>query len=370
MLTPFHTVHLVHAVEAPLTAPTPTFTTTATRDSDSTFAYVGGQLSVHGASTAKVDLLATWTDQVDTDQGPVLSQYSAHVLEDGTPSDIPPAGTVPPATYTNNQITFQAPPPPTNQSGRTYLARHEFGDTKARTVIYQAVATSRFSEYFPSTIAKELISITGPTATVQVPSSARPPAPSVRSTLPTFIWSRNPQDAGGNRVDTRTSGVRVYLNRPWFLSGPDEKLAVVLAQTYPPPESATPYLSLWGQDPAFLSGLQTPSFARADATVTNLAIDELTNAQVTIAAYIPSGACTTATSSSTGQHRPQGSQRPTARSSGLPLRATNRTHCLAWSSRRWCWPMLYSSRRYAPSRSVPNLRPPTNSICSSTAPTA
>lgn len=45
-------------------------------------------------------------------------------------------------------ITFQ-PPSPGDESGRTYLARHEFGDTKARTVSYQGVATSRFREYFP-----------------------------------------------------------------------------------------------------------------------------------------------------------------------------------------------------------------------------
>lgn len=160
MLTPSRTVQLVHAVEAPLAAPAPSgFPKTAPRDLEATFAYVGGSLTVHGPSTAKVDLLATWTDQLDldTETGPMSRARTAHVLtvpvtlpgeDDGTP--VTPADTVSPAGYdpVAGVITFQ-PPSPGDESGRTYLARHEFGDTKARTVSYQGVATSRFREYFP-----------------------------------------------------------------------------------------------------------------------------------------------------------------------------------------------------------------------------
>jgi hypothetical protein len=89
--------------------------------------------------------------------------------------------------------------------------------------------------------------------TLQIPSSARPPAPNVLYVVPTFKWS----EPVGPKSTRLGGGLRVYLERPWFASGAGELLGVVLWPGSPeggdPPDSLTPYVTGWGQDPLFLS---------------------------------------------------------------------------------------------------------------------
>ncbi|MCA1690033.1 MAG: hypothetical protein LC720_06245 [Actinobacteria bacterium] len=149
------------------------------------------------------------------------------------------------------------------------LARHEFGDTRHRTVTYRATATTRHREYFPHEVTRDpaAISVDGPAITVDVPSSARPAAPVVRYAVSTTRWER-PADASQPRR-RHGGGVRVYLDRPWYSSGDGELLGVVLAdaRAYPPtgpvPAPLRPYVTHWGNDPTWesppLAGPPTPS---------------------------------------------------------------------------------------------------------------
>ena len=141
--------------------------------------------------------------------------------------------------------------------------RHEFHDTRYRRIEYWLQATTKFREYLPAKLAsdEEKIMVVGGRRVTWIPSSASPPAPEVLYVVPTFGWLRSNGEDGTASSYRRGGGLRVYLNRPWNVSGYGEMLAVVLA---PPdfagePESdpaGQPYKSLvtqWGNDPIWKS---------------------------------------------------------------------------------------------------------------------
>jgi hypothetical protein len=296
MLTPARTITLVHAVEQPLLTPEIS-DLRAHRDPSATFAYLGANVAVDGNSTAKVDLLASWTDDVDP-PGSTPKECSAHVLDIAINREgDPPQETldpVPAGVYDRDAsvLTLNAPTPD-DESGRTYLARHEFGDTKSRLVRYQAVASTRFREYFPPEVTgqPDRMTLAGQPVELAVPSSARPAAPRVVSVLPTFAWSREVRD-DGIRVSRRAGGVRVYLERPWFSSGSFELLGVVLADPadYPPSEDLEPFVTHWGRDPLWAGeeslGPPRPSaFPLSLTDAGSLSLEERPDVQVTVAAH-------------------------------------------------------------------------------------
>jgi hypothetical protein len=159
--------------------------------------------------------------------------------------------------------------------------RHEFGDTKHRKVSYTATGTTRFREYFlparnensasPFSRANMVTNIgkrddiesqftrSGPSVEVHIPNSARPGLLKLAYVIPTFGWEPE-QKAANVRSRTRHgNGLRVYLEGPWFLSGEDELLGVVIK---PQPmrshirvisANSSYYVTQWGQDPIWES---------------------------------------------------------------------------------------------------------------------
>ena len=83
--------------------------------------------------------------------------------------------------------------------------------------------------------------LAGPeSAPLWVPATARPRAPIARDLTPLFTWSsvRRHRDAGGLVIEgERQCGLRLSLSRPWFSSGEDERLGIVL---WPPPAIGLP----------------------------------------------------------------------------------------------------------------------------------
>ncbi len=124
------------------------------------------------------------------------------------------------------------------------VSRHSFGDTKYRRITYHGVATTRFREFFPTTITSEPDRIQSvepsagddglprPELVRHILNSARPSAPDVVYVVPTFEWERTDDGPKMHHV-RKGNGVRVYLRRPWFSSGDGELLGVVLRN--PPP---------------------------------------------------------------------------------------------------------------------------------------
>jgi hypothetical protein len=149
-----------------------------------------------------------------------------------------------------------------------HKAAHLFGDTKHRLVHYRFRAASRFREYFEEAALEPVVpsgpteedpdrpaddgrSVVGPLVTVNVPSSARPAAPSVHSVLPLFRWDEGTEPEQPVAVRRRRRpGVRIYLERPWYSSGAGELLGVLLAPGGVDSD-ATTWVSQWGGDPVW-----------------------------------------------------------------------------------------------------------------------
>jgi hypothetical protein len=241
MLTPFQTLTLVHAVRQPLL--TPEFNSLGSgRSVGDTFATLDDTMSFSRKSTSKVEVYASWSEPVDEGPGKPTPFLRTVTKTLACPCDI------------NRSIAGE-----TKEAEELHFRleeQHEFYDTKHRSVTYTAVATSKFEEYFEPKEAPFTRETAPPPEghgpkTLQIPSSARPPAPNVLYVVPTFTWS----EPVGPKSTRLGGGLRVYLERPWFATGAGELLGVVLwpGTEGDPPAALTPYVTDWGQDPLFLS---------------------------------------------------------------------------------------------------------------------
>lgn len=293
MLTPYQEFTLVHAVEKPLAPPDVAVAPYGIgRAVGETFAALTGAVNNHAESTGRLDVEATWEEPIDdVAQGaPSVLAGAAHVADFQLESDES-------ACRIGRDDTARA-----GAALPVHRARHEFGDTKHRDVAYQAVATTRFREYFPRQVTDDpaLVTHVGPRRTLDIPSSKRPDPPEVLYVLPTFSWEDDSfrallpevrredltpamaravdalsprlrrvvgqravmasEVASGVRLPavrrrTRRAGLRVYLSRPWYSSGAGELLAVVVPDQ--------PYLT-WSIDAGRGLVVGEVSRARAD----------------------------------------------------------------------------------------------------------
>jgi hypothetical protein len=316
MITPSRQLMLVHAVQQPLgipefsvlpvrhgaapstdpsALPNAFAPITAWRSLESHDAALLGGLHIHGNSTAKIDIEANWLEYVDdpSQPAPARQKASAHVekieLPAATPgvlySDASNQRMV--ATYIpeGDMLWFSAPfdsMPGITPPGDLAAPLHRFTDTKHRLVRYQAVATSRFEEYFPPKKG-QTFTRSSPRITVNVPSSARPAAPEVAYVLPVFGSQR--QETTNVKTDVRFgNGLRVYLQRPWYSSGERELLGVVLwpygnPLSFDTREKYKPFFTQWGLDPLWQTSNisvapSTYSFPEAVASAQGLTLQE------------------------------------------------------------------------------------------------
>ena len=266
VVSPVRRLTLVHAVQRPL-APAQFDGLAVVRPAETghpagagqTHVDLSGGVRYHLASTGRLDLEATWLEPVDDVAAPAprdgqdlreIDGRSGRVAE----VDVEPytAARQPPGGLTVSGATARMGL--TGAGGFTQV-RHEFGDTKRRTVSYRADAATRFRDYFPAEITQTPANLTrtGDVSQIVVPSSARPAAPDVRYVVPTFRWQTEPL-ADGLLRRRCGGGLRVWLGRPWYSSGEGEQLAVLIGQGY---DNANPktaevfdrYRSRWGLDP-------------------------------------------------------------------------------------------------------------------------
>jgi hypothetical protein len=278
MLTPWTDVEVVHAVQRPLLDPTfqeliigRGFGDTAARP----------RFRAHCSikSTDRVDLHAEWHEPSDD---PAASESVAIAIDRSRTDTAFSIKLTSDDDYASKHLgavrggiadhTIVGPNViDVGLKGHDLVARklHEFKDTRYRRIEYWLEGTTRFREYLPPELLSEddgtgtleptekNITVVGPRAVRWIPSSAPPPAPDVLYVVPTFGWVRTRSDAGDPSSWRRGGGLRVYLDRPWNVTGYGEMLAVVLA---PPsfdgdPESqpkGRPYKKLvtqWGNDP-------------------------------------------------------------------------------------------------------------------------
>lgn len=246
MYTPWHELVLVHAVQRPLITPR-LDGMNAQRGLAETAAEIYYSTPIHAPSTERLDVLGQWIEIDDMRaSGPV-----AMLRQD---------------VAFSRRLARREQPDNMLQRDK---GRHEFTDTRARRVFYTGVATTRFREFMPPVLRDQTDALIVRSAPERlwVRSSSPPPPPLVRYVIPTFGWQERPLSGNGRELWRRGGGLRVYLDRPWFASGSNEMLAVLLPQVVndgPPPE-LEPYLTQWGADPLWLGGqFQTAAPRPAD----------------------------------------------------------------------------------------------------------
>ncbi|MFK7846159.1 MAG: hypothetical protein AB8G77_12740, partial [Rhodothermales bacterium] len=244
MITPWRELTFVHAVQQPLMAPHFQQIDAVKAKKGDTFVHLYGQLNVDVKSTGRLDFIARWRDPEDK-----LSRDQPRDGIDGRAAPRENTGRVaemPIEPYYSDAQSLKFPISPsdpniTESGGGKYphidqylenFYKHEFGDTKHRTVSYFLTGATRFRDYLPQEIYNipAHISREGAAFEVNVLSSARPKAPKVLYVVPTFGWERS--NIEGNLVSRRCGGgLRIYLDRPWYSSGEGELLGVVLKGT-------------------------------------------------------------------------------------------------------------------------------------------
>jgi hypothetical protein len=244
MITPGEQLVLVHATQRPLARPALLSGFKPDRALRETFTHFQGVLRSQSATTGRLDVDATWSEWFDD------------------PASGKPPERVHGRTGHGFELVVDDGQDDVNlASGDAGDIKHEFGDHKHRKVDYAATATTRFREYLPSPVAADVskLQVIGPVSTVHVPNSARPPVPVVHSVIPTFTWADEPDDPLDPlaRARSRRGGLRVWLERPWYASGDDEMLGVVLSGAdgiFAEGDLRRQYVSLWGKDPIRASG--------------------------------------------------------------------------------------------------------------------
>jgi len=244
MLTPWRDLELVHAVQKPLVQPS-IEDLEVRRSTGSTIAGVAFATPIDSRSTEKLDLFGRWLEPVDdpAEPGPRARIGGGQRAAELSLTRLEAPGVDPPG----HRLWSQRRPVP-----------HEFGDTRYRRVGYRLTATTRFTRFLPAILRDPArandLTVTSEEAIGFVPNSAPPPPPDVVYVMPTFGWSR-----AGDETRLRSwregGGLRVYLRRPWLVSGYMEMLAVVLprAGERSADPAVAPFVTQWGADPTWTS---------------------------------------------------------------------------------------------------------------------
>lgn len=112
---------------------------------------------------------------------------------------------------------------------RPQSARHIFDDTKARRVTLSMTAYSRFDSEMGEVRGqrpKHMARRSENTQDIWIPSMKRPDRIDPKTLVPTFVWPQ-PVVSGPIHVE-RHCRIRLRLKRPWFSSGEDERLGLVV----------------------------------------------------------------------------------------------------------------------------------------------
>jgi hypothetical protein len=256
-ITPNVYLDFVYAVQKPLLTPELSLLYVGRTDVGSTVVRGRGEITWSPKSTARIDVVASWSDPVDDPvagelQGPG-TPYPA--LRKTTDSPVASLTVTPEYFYGPNQNAVTLP------QGQEYSDTltnnlgfiHELFDTKHHSVTYSAVASSAFAECYPEGTPLS-VSSERPYQ-VDVLSSARPEPPTITGIVPIYGWE---SDASGETtISTRgPSSLRVFIARPWWSSGIGELLGVITSRaaeyddgTIVPDEA--PFVSEWGADPVF-----------------------------------------------------------------------------------------------------------------------
>jgi hypothetical protein len=201
---------LTHATDRPIIRPTTDPASPNPVDvSDPTSVKLGAK--VDALSTSKVSIVANWQETTDNLNQPSyttkpltarLTEFKVHKKDSG---DITPA-----------------------------LVQFPFADSCFRQVTVTASGTARYGDVFGKD-DKQSRTLDSVPLVLRILATKPPQPPDIEYVLPNLRWELNRE----THTRTRTMGLTVVLNRPWFTSGAGEQLAVIIA---PCPDPAAPFV--------------------------------------------------------------------------------------------------------------------------------
>jgi hypothetical protein len=255
-LTPDEDLRLVHATARPAVPPKISRLTAKYRNPGVVPASLDGVLNVHGASTDKVALRAQWTEPIDDPNADAPTERTtAEVVADYRIEESERFSLL---TIDPPEVLDPPEPHPANQVGSRKViepirpALHTLPDTKARHVKYRLHGSSRYREFFAPTELPPIddAASAGNEVEVNIPSSAAPAPPVVHDVIPMFLWEATTEPEHPFAVRrVRRSGVRIWLDRPWYSSGGGEMLAVITTGDPNLPGIRPETVSVWARDP-------------------------------------------------------------------------------------------------------------------------
>jgi hypothetical protein len=263
-VTPSLSITCVHAVEQPLRPPELKRSGAgpqATRARGGTEFVPSADLIVDRPSTGLVYFEATWSGWLDDPQRSAphrVGEVAGH-----PPGDEPAVELLVPSVRVPLADDGQAE----DEKVPMLSWSVDLEESRHRMITFTPHAITRFTDCFPETremiseeVVPERFRVEGPRFEVDVPSSEPPPAVDFAYALPTFSWEET-ATAGRHATVTRTRrarGLRIHFHRPWFASGDDERLAVLVARTAPT-----------GETPDNLSSIASDPIRTGDAPVSS-----------------------------------------------------------------------------------------------------
>ncbi|MGA3202467.1 MAG: hypothetical protein ABSF12_08225 [Bryobacteraceae bacterium] len=156
-------------------------------------------------TTSKVSIEASWTDKIDdvSKTAPADQPTNAAFFTRQLPKSRQgvPATNIGPASGTDTSPPITLP----------------WSDSRYRRVMLTIAGISRYATVIPAPTV-----VPSRKALYDFLSIAAPPVPDIEYVMPTFQWQFEKHSR------TRTCGLAVVLNRPWFVTGAGEQLAVIL----------------------------------------------------------------------------------------------------------------------------------------------
>jgi hypothetical protein len=205
---------LTHATDRPIGRPQATMDPPVVSSPvdvlDLTKVKLGAKVDV--LSTSKVSIVANWQEMTDNlnqpsyTKKPLIARLTEFKVRKTDPLDIAPVPV---------QFPFAA-------------------DSGFRQVTVTASGTARYGDVFGKD-DKHSRTLESAPLVLRILATKPPQPPDIEYVLPNLRWEMNRE----THTRTRTMGLTIVLNRPWFTSGAGEQLAVITA---PCPDPAAPFV--------------------------------------------------------------------------------------------------------------------------------
>ena len=207
MTSPFREVEFIHALQVPFTVGTVEAIAIEPRKVDQLQVRASTAAQVHARSTGSVRLTAHWTEYLPTGEKDERQAEVYHAALEHKDNDQENTGT------------------PDKLSPLACDFTHSLPDGRYRRLRYRITAISRFAAFFDENLPKSRIGELS--QFVDILNTVKPAPIAVGSSIPTFLWQEHPSDGGVAR-SREASGIRVFLDAPFSVSGEGEMVGVVV----------------------------------------------------------------------------------------------------------------------------------------------